>query len=217
MKKFLSFLFPIAQKKLTSKISGELEINFVDGKKVLDTKSSNYSYGSLQKILHRGLEEINFDDTFQSILVLGLGGGSVVETIRKDFKSKAFIELVDIDETVIAIAKEEFGIEAYGNLKIIQSDAADYLKKTNQKFDLIIVDIFIISIVPRQFTENDFLNELITHLSPNGKIIYNTMCETMPETEFNRIKSTLSKDGCRIKVLEKVQQTNNLILVTKIS
>ena len=85
-------------KKYTSKISGELEINLVGGKKVLDTKSSNYSYGSLQKLLHIGLEEINFDDIVQNVLVLGMGGGSIVETIRIDFKSKAFIELVEIDE-----------------------------------------------------------------------------------------------------------------------
>ncbi len=202
-------------KKYTSKISGELEINLTDGKKVLDTKSSNYSYGSLQKILHRGLEEINFDDTVQNVLVLGMGGGSIVETLRTDFKSKAFIELVDIDETVIEIAKEEFSIEAYGNLNIIKNDAADYINNTKKLFDVIIVDIFIISTVPEKFTQTKFINELASHLNSNGKLIYNTMRETMSPLVFTSIKNNLTENGLKVKVLEKVQVSNDLIIAVK--
>lgn len=215
MKKLFSHILPFSLKKYTSKISGVLEVNYNSGKKVLDTADSNYSYGALQKILHRGLEEINFDDTIQTILVLGLGGGSIIETIREDFKSKAFIEIVDIDDTVITIAKEEFEIERFKNINIICDDAADYIKKTKKTFDLVIVDIFIISTIPEAFTESEFLIKLTKHLNPTGKIIYNTMRSTMTKETLLRIEKVFYEQDLKMKVLENVEGSNDLIIAEK--
>lgn len=50
IKKIFSYFYPIRLKLLESAINGPIEINLVDGRKTLDTKSSNYSYGSLQLI-----------------------------------------------------------------------------------------------------------------------------------------------------------------------
>ncbi|HWY11694.1 MAG TPA: fused MFS/spermidine synthase [Bacteroidia bacterium] len=215
MKKIFSHILPFSLKKYKSKFSGQLEINYNAGKKVLDTSNSNYSYGALQKILHRGLEEIKFNNDIKNILVLGLGGGSIIETIREDFKSKAFIELVDIDDVVITIAKEEFEIERFKNINIICDDAADYIKKTNKTFDLIIVDIFIIATIPEIFTETEFLTNLVNRLDPSGKIIYNTMRSTMPKETLNRIEKVFYEQDLKIKVLEKVEGSNDLIIAEK--
>lgn len=215
MKKLLSYLFPFVQKKYNSKISGVLEINLVDGKKVLDTANSNYSYGSLQKILHRGLEEIQFDDTIQTVLVLGMGGGSIVETIRTRFKSNAFIELVDIDEEIISIAKNEFELEKHGNVKLVLSDAGKYINTSTQKFDLIIVDLFIGDTIPEQFTKVEFINSVSQRLNPNGKVIYNTMRNTLSREAFNTIKRGLEQNGLMVWVIEKLQHTNDLIIAKR--
>ncbi len=215
MKKFLSHILPFSLKKYKSKFSGQLEINYNDGKKVLDTSNSNYSYGTLQKILHKGLEEIKFTNDNQNILVLGLGGGSIIETIRDHFKSKAFIELVDIDDTIITIAKEEFEIERFNNINIICDDASDYIKKTSKTFDLIIVDIFIGDTVPEIFTEPEFLTDTINRLNPNGKIIYNTMRTTMPKETLAKIEKVFYERDLKIKVLEKVEDSNDLIIAEK--
>ena len=212
MKKLFSHILPFSLKKYNSKINGLLEINYNAGKKVLDTNNSNYSYGSLQTILHKGLEEIKFNDDTKNILVLGLGGGSIIETIRDHFKSKAFIELVDIDDTIITIAKEEFEIERFNNINIICDDAADYIKKCSKTFDLIIVDIFIGATIPEIFTETKFLINLVNHLNPSGKIIYNTMRQTMPAETLNGIKKTFYEKDLKIKVLEKVEGSNDLVI-----
>lgn len=206
---------PIPFKKYRSKISGMLEINYVDGKKVLDTSNSNYSYGSLQKILHKGLEEIKFDKETKTILVLGLGGGSIVETIREHLKSKAFIELIDIDDTVITIAKEEFEIERFNNINIICDDAADYIKKCTGTFDLIIVDIFIIATVPEIFTETEFLTNLISRLNTNGKIIFNTMPDLMTKENYDRIPFTFFENNLKVRVIKEVEYSNDLIIAEK--
>jgi predicted membrane-bound spermidine synthase len=215
MKKIISYFFPFRQKKYDSKISGVLEINLVDGKKVLDTANSNYSYGSLQKILHRGLEEINFDDSFQKVLVLGMGGGSIVETIREDFRSNAFIELVDIDEAIISIAKTEFELERYGKINLVLKDANDYIYATKETFDLIIVDVFIGDTVPEKITENKFTGQLALHLNSTGKLIYNTMRSTMKRDIVKQIIDGLEQSGLTVKVIEKIQTTNDLIVAEK--
>ncbi|MFA6923429.1 MAG: fused MFS/spermidine synthase [Bacteroidales bacterium] len=215
IKKAFSYIIPFRLKSYTSKINGNLEINLINGKKTLDTNKSNYSYGSLQKILHKGLLEIGFSKNIEKILVLGLGGGSIVQTIRKDFNSSAFIELVDIDSEIISIAINEFEINRFKNINIIHSDASDYLKNNNDTFDLIIIDIFIINTIPEIFTEIKFINSLTTHLNPNGKIIYNTMKETMTHELFSKIKNNFLEEGLKVKVIEKVEETNDLIIAEK--
>ena len=217
MKRLFSYLLPLRLKSYSSKINGELDINLVNGKKTLDTTKSNYSYGSLQKILQLGLSSIGFNNGIKRILVLGMGGGSIIETIRKDFKSDAFIELVDIDSDIISIAKTEFGINKFGNINIVNADASDYLNNCTEAFDLIIVDIFIINIVPLQFTESDFINQLICHLSSNGTIIYNTMRETMTSNVLNQMKNVFKNAGLKVNVMERVVLSNDLIIARKIN
>ena len=39
----------------------------------------------------------------------------------------------------------------FANIDIIESDAIKYLEENNEKFDLIIVDLFIADIVPEIF------------------------------------------------------------------
>ncbi len=105
MIRLLSYIYPIT-KKVESKYSGTLEITWHNGKKHLNTINANYSYGSLQKILKFGLQNIDVSNC-KKILILGLGAGSVIDTLIKDFKYKNHITALDIDPVIIEIAKAE--------------------------------------------------------------------------------------------------------------
>lgn len=215
MKQLFSYLYPFRLKNYTSSINGTLEINLVDGKKMLDTSVSNFSYGSLQKILHTGLKKMNFDKNTKQILLLGLGGGCVIETIREKFKSDAPIIAIEIDPKIITIAKNDFNITRFKNVQIIQADAADYIKTSTKKFDLIIVDIFIGNEVPKLFTEDDFLHGAANLLNNQGKIMFNVMRETMPADIYHHIKNEFLKIGLKVTILEKVEGSNDLIIAEK--
>lgn len=54
----------------------------MNGKLVLDSKNTNYSYRNLQRILRTGLKNIGFKkiNKMSQILVLGVAGGSVIKT-----------------------------------------------------------------------------------------------------------------------------------------
>lgn len=170
-KKWLSYLVP-QTKYIESEVSGRLEVGWRDGKKVLDNGRVNYSYGGLQKVLSYGLEQIPLDSV-RSVLVLGMGGGSVIESLRTKFKYTHPIVAVEIDPVVIEIAEEEFGIAAYSDLEVVCADAGEFMESTKQTFDLIIVDLFIGEHVPERFYEKAFWQDIEKHTNKSGKVLFN--------------------------------------------
>lgn len=215
MKKFLSYFFPVKVREYSSKINGPLEVNLVNGRKILDSKSTNYSYGALQMVLKAGLRKLGFDNSFGAVLVLGMGGGSIVETIRVDFSTQAKIDLVDIDPEVIAIAKSEFSIDHYSGISIIQSDAWLFMQNCTNAYDLIVVDLFIVDTVPHVFTTHDFIQILEEHLIPGGFVLFNTLRETIGKTAFENLKNGFSEKSFKVDVLERVGELNDLIIAKK--
>ncbi len=113
---------------------------------------------------------------------------------------------------MISIAINEFEINKFDNISIIQSDASDYIKVCKDTFDLIIVDIFITDTIPSKFTHPDFIKSLISHLSSSGTILYNTMRKTMPRELFNKIKKTFSGENLEVMVLAHLEESNDLII-----
>ena len=88
IRKLFSYFIPINVHKKNSTMSKSLEVTWNNGELVLDSKSTNYSYGSLQRILRKGLKYIGFERirNFESILVLGVAGGSVIKTLVDEVK-----------------------------------------------------------------------------------------------------------------------------------
>lgn len=215
MKKFLSYFVPIKAKSYSSKISGELVVTYLNGRKVLDAAEANYSYGALQQVLHLGLRKIDFDQEKKNVLVLGLGGGSIVETIRKDFNSKADITLVEIDPEIIRISLEEFDLEQYNGLAIIQADAADYVRTAIGKFDVLVVDLFVQDVIPPIFTQEDFLGRLPRLMAPHGKLIFNTMRRTLDAQTKENMLEVLHDKGLEMRTFERVMGYNDLLIGTK--
>lgn len=88
LKKLFSYLLPVTIFKQNSTLSKTLEVTWTDGKLVLDSENTNYSYGNLQRILRKGLKIIGFEKikSMQKILVLGVAGGSVIRTLVDEIK-----------------------------------------------------------------------------------------------------------------------------------
>lgn len=212
MKKILSYFVPIRTKKYKSAFSGELEVTYLNGRKVLDAERANYSYGALQQVLHMGLRSIKCDQQVKTVLVLGMGGGSVAETIRQDFNSEAEITFVEIDPEMIRIALEEFDLEQYSNIRVIEADAAEYVKTAIAAFDVVIVDLFIQDEIPEQFTQEPFLERLPGLVAPGGHLIFNTMRNSMDQESKLRILETLHDQGLEMRTHERVMVHNDLLV-----
>jgi spermidine synthase len=167
MKKAMSYIWPMS-KKIKTVHSGTLEISWLNGKKILNSKNGNYSYGSLEKVLDFGLSYSKAERSSE-VLVLGLGGGSVLDLLRKKYKFYGKITAVEIDPAVIDIALSEFNIKQHGSLDLLCEDAFDFVQESKKAFGLIIIDIFIDVKVPEQFFSEVFWNDISRLLDDKEK------------------------------------------------
>ena len=212
MKRMLSYIYPVT-KTITSQYSGELEITWYNGKKHLNSQNANYSYGSLQRILKFGLEKINLNNA-NSILILGMGGGSVIKTLKEDFNYTKAIEAVELDSVIIDIAKTEFGITENNHLKIHCSDAFEFIHTNTKKFDLIIVDLYIDLTVPDKFLSQQFWSQVLDSKSSKGSILFNASVKASNEDKIDNLVNTLKAKVFKVDVYKKVNNTNTVIIAS---
>ncbi|MBF8151513.1 fused MFS/spermidine synthase [Winogradskyella sp. F6397] len=214
MKQLLSYIYPVT-KTIESKYSGTLEITWYNGKKHLNSANANYSYGSLQRILKYGIEKIELSKV-NSILVLGMGGGSVIKTLRTDFKYTNAIEAVELDPVIIDIAKSEFGIEDNQHLKIHCTDAFNFIEANTKLFDLIIIDLYIDLSVPDKFLSTTFWDHVLNSKSSKGSLLFNA---SVKETDIDNVEtlvSYLKTKVYKVAVYKKVNKTNTLIITSSL-
>lgn len=214
MKRLISYLWPFT-KKVNTDHNGELYLTLVNGRKSLNSKNANYSYGSLQKILEVGLSNINLKNV-NFILLLGLGGGSVISSLRKKFKFHGNIVAVELDKKVIAIAENEFFISSSHNLTIHNSDAFEFVKQHSSQYDLIIVDLFIDNVVPPQFYSEEFCQNISNILSEKGYILFNLGINEIDNQKREAVVNYFQENfEYKTSTYEKVVGTNFLLIAEK--
>ncbi|MGK4567899.1 spermidine synthase [Flavobacterium sp. 3HN19-14] len=215
LKKWLSYLIPITVFEKKSEWSKNIEVTWNNGELVMDSKNTNYSYGSLQRILRKGLKKIGYDRiiAMENILVLGVAGGSVIKTITSEINYKGRITGVDIDENVIAIANKYFALDKIPNLEIVIDDAFEFVLKTKEKYDLIIIDIFQDTTMPNFLFESFFVRRIGFLLAENGVAMFNTMLLNQEDNIRNQhFISELEKLNLKTTIIPRVEQHNELIL-----
>jgi len=216
LKKLFSYIIPLHVFKQKSTISETLEVTWTDGKLVLDSKNTNYSYGSLQRILRKGLKIIDFEriNTMNNILVLGVAGGSVIRTLVDEINFKGKITCVEIDKAVIEIANEYFRLNEIQNLEIIIDDAFEFVQKTIDKYDLIIIDVFQDTKMPSFLYETLFINRICFLLNSKGFILFNTMLLNSKQVQLNLdYVDTFDTQKYTVTKWNNNEETNELILV----
>lgn len=219
IKRILSYLLPIKIYQKKSTVSSNLEVTWNNGQLVLDSKNTNYSYGSLERILRKGLLYIGFERIrkFENILVLGVAGGSVIKTLTQEVKFKGKITGVEIDDVAIEIAQKFFQLQAIPNFQLIQDDAFEFVLKTKEKYDLIIIDVFQDTKMPNFLFEDFFINRINYLLQVNGFILFNTMVLNQKNKERNQNYRTKFNENYSVRLYPKVEEHNELFTIKKLN
>lgn len=219
IRKLLSYLIPITIYKNKSSWSKSIEVTWTNGELVLDSENTNYSYGSLQRILRLGLKKIGFRQikAMNKILVLGVAGGSVIKTLVNEVSFKGTITGVEIDPEIIKVANSYFNLSQIPNLSIVIADAFEFVLQANEKYDLIIVDIFQDTNMPGFLFENFFTEKLCFLLQYKGFILFNTMVLNEKDN-FRNIKyvEEFYQPNFKLATIPRVEIHNELILIEKI-
>jgi len=219
IQKLFSYFIPINVYKKNSAVSKSLEVTWNNGELVLDSKNTNYSFGSLQRILRKGLKYIGFERirNFENILVLGVAAGSVIKTLVDEIKFEGKITGVEIDKEIITIANDYFKLYTIPNLEIIIDDAFEFVLKTKDKYDLIIIDIFQDTTMPNFLFEDFFINRVNFLLKTNGFILFNTMVISNKDEERNIEYKTKFNKNYSLRMYPKVETHNELFTIKKLS
>ncbi len=217
LKRILSYFIPVKVYEVDSEINKSLEVTWNNGQLVLDSKNTNFSYGSLQRVMRIGLAHIGSDvvKNSKSALILGVAGGSVIKTLKDEFDFTAKITGVELDKKSIQIANKYFGLNKLTNVEIINIDAEKFVSEVDTKFDLIIIDIFQDNVMPKFLFEETFISNLNNILDKNGNILFNTIVNFSNDIERNKKYNTLAlKFFKNIKVLSRVEGNNELFILS---
>jgi predicted RNA methylase len=219
IKKLFSYLIPVKIYEAKSALSKSIEVTWANGELVLDSENTNYSYGSLQRILRLGLKNIGYEKitAMDSILVLGVAGGSVIKTLVDEIKFDGKITGVELDSEIIKIANRYFKLNEIKNLEIVIGDAFEFVLKTKDKYDLIIIDIFQDTTMPNFLFETFFINRICYHLKNKGFVLFNTMI--LNESQNLRNKKYVAdfyEHQCKIRTIPRIELHNELIVIEKL-
>ncbi len=159
--------------EINSKINGKIKVvkSLAFGT-YLQVDNLTQSGGVVYEIWKETIKEIRKQNSeIKNCLILGLGGGSAATLIQK-FWPKAKITGVDIDPKIVDLGKKYLGLKG---VDIAIADAQDFVKKTKDKYDLILVDTYIGYDYPRKFESDAFLNHISTRLNKEGLAVFNRL------------------------------------------
>ncbi len=178
-KKLLSWFYPLTIERIESNVSHVLEVNLQYGMLVIDSPHANYCYGSVQSIFQETIQSLNLSNSKEyKVLILGFGGGNIADILRNQFHINCHITGVELDKQIIALSKKYFNPNTYKNTDIFIEDAQTFIENNKEKYDLIFVDLFVDTIVPKKFQEIIFLKLLRNALKEDAILCMNSMFKT---------------------------------------
>ncbi len=115
----------------------------------------------------------------RSILLLGLGGGTVSRQLRR-FLPDVRLVGVEIDPGVVELARKHLHLDDSG-VEVNVADAYEWLAASNEHFDVVIDDLFLTGatdVVRSRVPEGDTLDLVRKRVAPGGLVVANLITDT---------------------------------------
>lgn len=198
--KLLSYLKPRTIYTKHSKINGDISVVEQFGRRELVVGNYQQSGWLVAKIWRTGLSAIqNYQLPVTNVLILGLGGGSVVEVIDEYYPDIP-ITAIEIDPDMVRVGKKYFRLSEHSRLTVKIADAFDFVTslgntrvrlREKQKFDLVIIDLYVGEHIPEKLRSDSFLKTIKTCLSDEGVILINHLREDKHKPKAVRFETKL--------------------------
>lgn len=107
-------------------------------------------------------------------LAIGLGGGTVVKRMWRDYPLMR-VDAVEIDPAVVGVARRFFALPDDERIRVFVDDGRHFLEASEDRYDIIIVDVFDDDRVPRPLTTEEFLRTAWDRLAEGGVLVYNAI------------------------------------------
>lgn len=125
-------------------------------------------------------------------LIIGLAGGTIATQLNYFFEDEVELDGVEIDKKVISVAKKYFALNE-STIKIHNQDGRMFLRQSDKKYDLIIVDAYQKELyIPWTLTTQEFWYLIKSRLNENGIIAINVNSTNRESNLLNTIANTIT-------------------------
>ncbi len=175
-RRLLSYIIDIPIETAESGYNPYLNVIMKRGQYQLLTENAIYSYGELYDNFSKAFKRIDLDRLkINNVLILGFGLGSIPLMLETLFHKKYHYTAVEIDPEVLKLANKYTVCNLKSSIEFHLSDAYTYASFSEEKFDMICMDVFLDDIVPTELEQEDFLLALKKLLAPNGILLFNKL------------------------------------------
>lgn len=180
----MSYLIDIQLDSTSTPLNPSLNLSLRKGRYYLTTPNAVYSYGDLYDNFQKAFHHIDFEkNKFDNLLMLGFGMGSVPFMLERVFHQKFDCTGVEADAKISEWARRYTLPDLSNSINLLHIDAFDFVVNSTEKFDLVVVDIFLDDLVPAQFSTALFLEKVKKLVSQNGFLLINRLADTATALE----------------------------------
>lgn len=133
------------------------------------------------------------------IAILGNAGGTTARALRR-YYPQATIDAVELDPAVTRVARRWFGLEEGPRLRVHTADARPFLRSTEERFDLILIDAYHQPYVPFYLATREFFRLTRERLQPGGIVALNVAMVPGDEALVHGVAGTLRAEYPQVEV-----------------
>ncbi len=148
-----------------------------------------------------------------SVLMIGLGGGTLVYQIKKIFGEKVNFDLVEISKSSVDVSKKFYPTIINENIYI--DDGYNFVKNTDKKYDIIILDAYSHSRIPEQFLTVEFSSNVSRILKDEGVFAINYAFMFLGRKLFKKYVSILKEKFAVYEVWTYITEMNIILICVK--
>lgn len=186
-KKWLSYIIEIELENLESDYGHDLSLCLSDGRFQLNAHKAIYSWEDKYDNFYKAFAQMDFKKfSGDECLILGFGLGSIPQMLEKNFKQSLYYTGIEIDDQVIYLAEKYILHKLKSNIQLIQASAEIFTEITEEKWDLICVDVFINDKIPGPIKSHLFLEQVSELLTENGVLLYNHLANSDKDRELGQ-------------------------------
>ena len=129
----------------------------------------------------------------ERVAILGNAAGTTARALGVYYPAAA-VDGVELDPAVSRVGRRYFGLDEIPQLEVHDADARPFLRATDQRYDLIVVDAYHQPYVPFYLATREFFALVRQHLAPGGVVALNVAAVPDDKRLVQAVGTTLAAE-----------------------
>ena len=133
----------------------------------------------------------------ERVAILGNAGGTTARELGV-YYPRAAVDGVELDPAVTRVGRQYFGLGDNPRLTVHTEDARPFLRSTNARYDLIVVDAYRQPYVPFYLATREFFRLVRERLTPGGIVVLNVAAVPDDKRLVHGVSGTLATEFAQV-------------------